>query len=288
MKRIILIVVAVVLVGCSNDDTTKLQEEHQRLQQQLEKKEKQYKALKKKNKEQEDVIKDKEGQLKKEQEVREAEIKKQIEAEKKLAEEKKKQEEATKRQRAEEKLTRNKARLETKQQLPNTIVASTGGTSEIIFNDNNINIFMKNKMEVSINQLQIFKVSNMPKNAVALFDGKETGYVIIYVVSAKNTENVPLYYNNQTKLVAGNTVVYSDFAAFIEPSDQENGMKESSHLNEYHAKEETVSYKSIPITEKVYKQLQSGNATLTIQSEVSMNKDFTEVTHAEVKPYTFK
>ncbi|WP_313019983.1 DUF5068 domain-containing protein [Macrococcoides bohemicum] len=287
---------ALFLTGCSNDDTTAIKKDIESLKQQKDKSEKEYKSLQEDNKSIDKEIKEKQSEIDTLKKEKEAEIKVQIKREEAA---KKKQEAIDRRnrliakQKAEQEAKvraqkeKKTAQARNKATMPNTIAASTNGKIQTIKSIRNVGLdFNDAGMKISINRIQIFKVTDMPKDQVVLFDGETEGYVLMYEVTAENTLDKPLYYNNIGVLDLGDKKIFSENASFIPPELQESSMKKSkNNYSEYAPKEKTISYKSIAINKEDYKQVETGKAHLFIKGGVSQAKDMKDKTDKQSKGY---
>ncbi|KAA1042390.1 DUF5068 domain-containing protein [Macrococcus equipercicus] len=281
-----LVSASLMLTACGNSDSEKIKENIKTLEKQQAEAKKEYKALKEQNKQKNKEIQNKQQALAKLKKAKEEALKKQI------AEEEKQKAEAEKRQAEETKKAAAQAKTASavKAVMPNTIEASTNGTTKLVMKKDDVPLKLDDSgMKVDIGQLQIFNVKDMPEGQVLLFDGATEGYVIIYQVTAENTSDQTLYYNNNTKLTAGDHTKFSDFASFIPSDYQEMSMKKSrTNFNEYSPHEKTTSYKSLAISTDDYDQLKAGQATLVIQGGISADKLFRDKSGTTSEPYAFK
>ncbi|MCU7556230.1 DUF5068 domain-containing protein [Macrococcus capreoli] len=291
MKKFAMIAIsgALFLTGCSNDNTDKLKKEVEQLKQQKDKIEKEYKSLKEKNKSIDESIKEKQDDIDKMKAEKEKAIKEQLKREE---EEKKKQaaKEKAQAEQAKKEQQKNENKMKaarTKEIMPNTIEASTNGKLEVVKSIKDANINLKDAgMDTTIHRIQIFKVTQMPKDQVVLFNGDTEGYVLMYEVTTENTTNAPLYYNNVGMLDLGQKKIFSEYASFIPPDFQETGMKKSKvNYNEYAPKESTTSYKSMAISKEDYKAIASGKAKLMIKGGVSASKTMENKTNVNSTGY---
>lgn len=285
---------AIFLAGCGNNDTDALKKEIEQLKKQRDKSKQELKELKEENQTIDKDIKEKQSDIDALKKEKEAEIKAQIKQEEKIkaqqaAKEKERAKaaaEAAKKEADEKKASEQKVIKARKQStMPNTIAASTGGKVKVVKSMNDIEHSLKDAgMSVAINRLQIFKVSEMPKDQVLLFNGATEGYVLIYEVTANNTTDQPLYYNNVGMLNIGDKQLHSEYASFIPSELQEIAMKKSkSSYNEYAPHEQTISYKSIVINSEDYKKLTQSKAKLMIKGGVSETKDMKNKTETNSK-----
>ncbi|WP_414043809.1 DUF5068 domain-containing protein [Macrococcus animalis] len=287
---------ALILTGCSNEDTGKLKKEIEQLKKQKDKSKKELKSLQEENKSIDKEIKDKQTVINQLEKDKEAEIKAQLKREE---EEKKKQaaidkrnrliaqQKADKEEKARAQLASKAAQSRNKVTMPNTIEASTNGKVQTVKSIKDIGLNFKDAgMNTTISRIQIFKVTDMPKDQVVLFNGDTEGYVMIYEVTTENTLNKPLYYNNVGLLDIDGKKIFSEYASFIPTELQEITMKKSKqNYNEYAPKEKTISYKSIAINKQDYKKIQNGKAQLYIKGGVSESKDMADKTLENSKGY---
>lgn len=288
MKRVVvgLMAASITLSACSKDDSSQLTNEVKDLKNEKAQSQKQYETLKKQNDEKDKAIKKKESELAAIKKKQEEAVKKEITQEEKAKQEKQAAEKkAAEKQAASEKKTSEKHKV-----MPNTIDESTRGKSSVVMNKDNIGLSLTdNGMKVSIGQLQIFKVTNMPEGQSLVFSGATDGYVIMYQVTAENTTDTPLFYNNNTQLKVGHEVKYSDFASFIPADYQEMTMKRKGEkLNEYAPHSKTTSYKSIVLSTEGYDLLKKGKAELIIEGGTSQNSDFSNKSTITSDSYRFK
>ncbi|UBH13619.1 DUF5068 domain-containing protein [Macrococcus armenti] len=252
------------LSACGNKDSD-LKQSVEKLNSEKEKLSSEYKSLKEENDKLDEKIKENEDKLKEIEEKREKEIKEQIEKEeaaRKLEQEKKATLEKEKKAEAQQKQKKAQKLLKQKT-MPNMIEASTNGKPSVVKSIDNVNLkLIDNGIESKVNRIQIFKISNMPKKQVLVFNGATTGYALLYEVQTKNTNKSKVTYNNNGKLVIGEKEIYSDANAFIPQELQETTMKSSNAYNEYAPGEETTSYKSIAIDEATYNTLLKNGAKL--------------------------
>lgn len=290
---------ALFLTGCSNDDTGEIKKEIEQLKKQKNKSEKELASLQEENQSIDKEIKDKQADIDQLKKEKEAEIKAQIkreEAEKKkqAAIEKRNKEIAKEKAEKEAKDREQKelkaAQARSKATMPNTIEASTNGKVQTVKSIKNVGLKHQDAgMDTSINRIQIFKVTDMPKDQVVLFNGETEGYVLMYEVTTENTTDKPLFYNNVGLLDLGEKKIFSEYASFIPPELQEISMKQSkNNYNEYAPKEKTISYKSIAISKAEYKQIENGKAKLYIKGGVSDTKDMTNKTDVNSMAYVIK
>ncbi|MCE4955919.1 DUF5068 domain-containing protein [Macrococcoides caseolyticum] len=301
MKNVALLAIsgALFLTGCASDDTGALKKDIEQLKKQKAKTEKEYQSLKEDNKKLDEEIKDKQAVLDQLKKEKEEEIKAQIKREE---EEKKKQEaiakrnkqiaqeKAAKEQKLRDAMAQKSDKLRKQQVMPNTIEASTHGKVKQIKSLKDVGLnYQENGMNISVNRIELFKVTDMPKDQVVLFNGQTEGYVMMYEVTAENTSNTPLYYNNIGVLNLGDRKVFSEFASFIPTELQENNMKQSkSHYNEYAPKEKTISYKSMAISKDDYQVLAGGKANFYIKGGVAQTKDMSNIANTQSDMLTIK
>lgn len=290
---------ALFLTGCSNDDTNAIKQDIESLKQQKDKSEKEYKSLQEENKSIDKEIKEKQAEIDTLKKEKEAEIKAQIKREEMA---KKKQEAIDRRNRLiakqqaeqEAKIRSQKekknAQARNKSTMPNTIAASTNGKVQSIKSIRNVGHNFKDAgMDVTINRIQLFRVTDMPKDQVVLFDGETEGYVLMYEVTAENTLDKPLYYNNIGVLDLGDKKIFSENASFIPTELQESSIKKSkNNYSEYAPKEKTISYKSIAINKEDYKIVEDHKARLYIKGGVSQAEDMSDKTETQSEGYLIR